>query len=443
MKCVSLLLMVLADVAFMGTSPAQSAASLYEVAAWPGFRSAAISYTFDDNCSNQLAVAVPMFNQYKFTLTLFTVVNWGPNWSGLQTAARQGHEIASHTMSHPALDTLTDSLQVAELKNSQDAINAHITGQQCLTLAYPMCVEGNPAIIRQYYLAARSCSGVVEGKTPADFLNISSIICGALGSIKTGAQFRNAADNAARINGWCVYLVHGIDGDGGYSPISSDTLRVGLDYLAANRNKFWVTAFGNAARYIRERNAAAITELVSNSDSLGILVSDSLDVSVYHDSLTIRRPLPQGWNSCDVAQGGSPVVSQIISSDSTRYVVFDVVPNGGEVWLTKTGTTRVRGRTPSGRPTSYGLLQNYPNPFNPTTTISYDVPIASRVRLTIFNLLGKSVGTLADAVLQPGTYRAMFDATGLPSSIYFCQMQARSDNGLTLVTSIRKMILMK
>jgi hypothetical protein len=52
--------------------------SLYEVATWSKFHDAAISYTFDDNCANQLALAVPMFNNYGFTLTLFTVTDWGP-----------------------------------------------------------------------------------------------------------------------------------------------------------------------------------------------------------------------------------------------------------------------------------------------------------------------------------------------------------------------------
>ena len=434
---------VLMPALMAGWASAQTVPPPYEVAVWPGFRSAAISYTFDDNCPNQLAIAVPMFNEYKFALTLFTVINWGPNWSGLQAAAAQGHEIASHTMSHPALDTLTDAQQIAELKNSQDAVNTHIPGRQCRTLAYPMCVEGNPAIIGQYYVAARGCSGVVEGKTPANFLNISSIVCGALGSIKTGAQFMTAANNAARINGWCVYLIHGIDNDGGYSPLPSDTLRVSLDYLAAHRDEFWVTSFGAAVRYIRERNAATLSELVSSPDSLAIVLSDTLNDSLYHDSLTIRRPLPQGWSSCNVSQGGIPISSQIVDIDSTKYVVFDIVPNSGKAWLTKTGATPVRGRTPTGGSSSFGLLQNYPNPFNPTTTVSYEITFAGRVRLRVFNLLGQSVGTLAEGIRQPGTYRAIFDGTGLPSSIYFCEMQFRDEDGTPLATEIRKMILIK
>lgn len=242
----------------------QTVTGPYEVGTWQGFRSAAISYTFDDNCSNQLALAVPMFNEFGFTLTLFTVINWSPNWTGLQNAASHGHESASHTVTHASLNSISDSLQTVELKNSQMIIDAHITGQKCMTIAYPNCNVGNTSIVRQYYFAARICSGVIEGSTPADFMRISSIICGTQGSVKTSTDFKSRADAAVSARGWCVYLIHGIDNDGGYSPLPSDTLRASLVYLKANPNKFWASSFGNVAKYIRERNSVSVIENVKS-----------------------------------------------------------------------------------------------------------------------------------------------------------------------------------
>ena len=108
----------------------QSVASPYEVGTWQGFRTAAISYTFDDNCTNQLALAVPMFNEFNFKLTLFTATGsntgFSPNWTGLQTAASQGHEIASHTVTHSHISGMLDSVQSYEFKTSQDIINSYI-----------------------------------------------------------------------------------------------------------------------------------------------------------------------------------------------------------------------------------------------------------------------------------------------------------------------------
>jgi oligosaccharide reducing-end xylanase len=342
----------------------------YQVGSWQGFRSAAISYTFDDNCSNQLALVVPMFNEFHFSLTLFTVINWSPNWTGLQNAVSHGHEVASHTLSHPSLGTLSDSMQTVELADSKSIIDAHITGQRCMTLAYPNCVVGNTSIVKQYYLAARGCSGVIESQKP-NFMNISSIICGSLGSIKTSADFNSRANSAASSKGWCVYLLHGIDNDGGYSPLSSDTLRASLEYLKANPDKFWVTSFGNVAKYICERNGASISEIQATNDTIAVIESDTLDPVIYNCPLTIRRSLPLGWSSAYVVQNGDTIASQIVQVDSIKYLMFDVLPDNGVITLIRSRTTGLKSDNMLTFPSSFELQQNYPNPFNPSTVISY------------------------------------------------------------------------
>ena len=332
---------------FNHNSFSQGIAATYEVGTWQGFRDAAISYTFDDNCSNQLALAVPMFNEYEFQLTLFTVINWGPNWTGLQAAAAKGHEIASHTLSHASLNTLSDSLQNIELKNSQSSIDAHIAGQKCMTIAYPNCNVGNTALIKQYYFAARICSGVIERSTPSDFLRISSIACGTQGSVKTSADFKSRADAAVSAKGWCVYLIHAIDNDPGYSPIPSDTIRVSLEYLKANPDKFWVTSFGNAAKYIQERNSVSIAEISNQGDSITIQVKDTLDNSSYNIPLSVRRPLPSGWTSADVIQNGINSTSQIVEVNSTKYIMFDVIPDNGDITMKNGRATGVESNNTS------------------------------------------------------------------------------------------------
>jgi endo-1,4-beta-xylanase len=99
--------------------------------------------------------------------------------------------------------------------------------------------------------------------------------------------------------------------------------------------------------------------------------------------------------------------------------------------------------TTSTLPSKFELKQNFPNPFNPATAITYQVAVTSRISLKVFNLLGQNVGTLVDATYQPGTYMAVFNGTGLPSSIYFCQMDARNRDGVELTSVVRKMLLVK
>jgi len=88
-------------------------------------------------------------------------------------------------------------------------------------------------------------------------------------------------------------------------------------------------------------------------------------------------------------------------------------------------------------PESFTLQQNYPNPFNPATTISYQLPEAAVVNLSVFDLLGRKVSVLVNRNQPSGNYTVNFDASGLSSGIYIYRLQA----GDFLQT--RKMILMK
>ena len=73
-------------------------------------------------------------------------------------------------------------------------------------------------------------------------------------------------------------------------------------------------------------------------------------------------------------------------------------------------------------PGSFALRQNYPNPFNPTTTIAFDVPRRARVRLTLHDALGRSLGTLVDGQYDAGTHQIGFDGSELTSGTYYLTM---------------------
>lgn len=75
-------------------------------------------------------------------------------------------------------------------------------------------------------------------------------------------------------------------------------------------------------------------------------------------------------------------------------------------------------------PKEFKLEQNYPNPFNPVTRISFSIPKREMVNIKIYNVLGKEIATLISEVKNTGTYSVNFDATNLPSGIYFYDMSA-------------------
>ena len=67
---------------------------------------------------------------------------------------------------------------------------------------------------------------------------------------------------------------------------------------------------------------------------------------------------------------------------------------------------------------------NYPNPFNPTTTIEFSIPTRQNVTLKIYTILGQEIATLVDEVLDPGTYRVIFDASKLATGSYIYTLKA-------------------
>ena len=88
-------------------------------------------------------------------------------------------------------------------------------------------------------------------------------------------------------------------------------------------------------------------------------------------------------------------------------------------------------------PSSWQLHQAVPNPFNPTTTIRFDLRIASRVQLTVYDVLGREVARLVDRPMVAGEHQVMFNGTGYSSGMYFCHLEA-SDFRQT-----RKLLLVK
>jgi hypothetical protein len=323
------------SVCFAGT-----VAAPYQIGLWEGFRPAAISYTFDDDLPNQYVLAVPMFHTAGFKLTLFTVSSWVLSWPTLKTAASYNDEIASHTVTHVVLTSVSGSQLITELSSSQTAINQNITNQQCLTIAYPNCVVPNETTVAQYYFAGRGCSGQIVPSTPSDFFNISSFVLGNQGLLNI-SDINNEATAAFNQNGWCVYLIHALDSDSGYSPLPSATLQASVNYMSTNQNKFWVETFGNVVRYIKERNASSVAETSNTGNSITVQVTNSLDKSIYNYPITIRRPLPAGWPAAAVSQNNNPISTQVVVAGSTILVMFDVVPNGGDVVISETASAPV------------------------------------------------------------------------------------------------------
>ncbi len=86
---------------------------------------------------------------------------------------------------------------------------------------------------------------------------------------------------------------------------------------------------------------------------------------------------------------------------------------------------------------NYSLEQNYPNPFNPSTEIRFFVPVAGHISLRVHDLLGREIAVLRDDIVTAGAQTVTFDASELPSGVYYYTMRSGA------FRETRKMMLIK
>jgi len=119
----------------------------------------------------------------------------------------------------------------------------------------------------------------------------------------------------------------------------------------------------------------------------------------------------------------------------SRWQTGSLIPAG----FVPLGTPHIlyKEETETVLPEGFSLSQNYPNPFNPSTNITFSLPTASKVELSIYNILGQKVDILIDEHREAGKYTVQWDASSMPSGIYFYRLKTDSN------IETRKMSLVK
>ncbi len=136
-----------------------------------------------------------------------------------------------------------------------------------------------------------------------------------------------------------------------------------------------------------------------------------------------------GLKIIDVSDPSDPLLA---ASYNTSCSAFGIFVSAEYIYLTteysflilnfdpQTGIIEEVDRIPS----SFALAPNYPNPFNASTTISYELPVVSDVRLEIYDILGRKVETLIEGPQPAGAHSIVWDAEDVSSGIYFYRIQA-------------------
>lgn len=140
------------------------------------------------------------------------------------------------------------------------------------------------------------------------------------------------------------------------------------------------------------------------------------------------------WIAQDVWVVKSYTPSQTVDLTALGQATRFTIP--GEI-LTLTAAPSAINPISTELPNNFSLKQNYPNPFNPATKISFDIPSASEVKLTVYNSLGKEVQTLVNENLKAGKYEVTFNANNLSSGVYYYRLSAGEFNISKVMTLIK------
>jgi hypothetical protein len=168
-----------------------------------------------------------------------------------------------------------------------------------------------------------------------------------------------------------------------------------------------------------------------NNDSVYVYIFAAPTLPATEPKTSTLGPIGDATTNDNIGGVGAVALRQGASNQPTLRV------DGIRVMTTWSPATSVEQRSADNLPSSFALSQNFPNPFNPSTAISYQLSANSAVTLKVFDMLGREVATLVNDFQLAGSYRAIWNAAGVGSGVYFYKLQTGT------FSETKKMILMK
>lgn len=263
-------------------------------------------------------------------------------WEQYRSYSAQGHEIASHTVTHPRLAALDEANLLYELEQSKADLLKFIGPESTFSAEGPYGTENER--VMEY---AHKVYPSLRNRMPEDWLEEinrgSKMTPGE--SSKEYVQWQRGPVTRIDINQmkawvdtvmnhdntWLVLVFHGVE-NLGWEPKTRPELVEYFSYMKANEQDLWIATFRDVTKYLRERKAAKIkTEVGKNEISVNL--SSDLDPEIYTVPLTLKTYVPSDWTSAKVNQGSQSQEPEIQKDEKGSFVVYEVKPGGGEVQI--------------------------------------------------------------------------------------------------------------
>ncbi len=311
----------------------------HEITRWRHGHGAAVSITFDDGLLSHVTVGAPLLDARNLPGTFYVMAlggwnEWSGYWDDWRALAAAGHEIGSHTLTHAQLSVLPEAELREELEESRDIIEAEVTSQSCLTIAYPYGDSSDQVedITAEYYIAGRTVwSPLYLNFYPGDpYAPMDAFAIGSYAfdypAITTLEALVDRVEAAEEYGAWFIPHIHALT-----DPLAVSVLTGFLDDLLLR--DLWVATLGDVVRYMQERMAATVVLHEASPAQIVLEVTHDLDPAVYDLPLTVRSVVPVGWSTVGILQGEGYDAAEGTLENGEWVIVYEVLPNGGPITL--------------------------------------------------------------------------------------------------------------
>lgn len=268
------------------------------------------------------------------------------SWADLRRYASEGHEIASHTITHPRLAVLDKVTLMYELEQSQTDIRKHLGEKYTFSVECPYGTEDERVME-----AAYSVYPALRNRMPAPYLeelNRSSekdpratekeYVQWQRGPLtNTSMDLMKSWVNTclSRDNIWLVLVFHGVD-NFGWEPKTARQLAEYFSYIKDREDDLWVATFADVTKYIRQRKSIDIHSKLED-ETIVLTFESELDPEVYDIPLTFKTYIPRVWQGVKVISGEREITSGLeVNEDNLgQYIIYNLSPETDQIIITK------------------------------------------------------------------------------------------------------------
>jgi len=269
-------------------------------------------------------------------------------WEDYKIYAAEGHELASHTVTHPRLAVLDETNILYELEQSKADIEKFLGEKYTFSAECPYGTENERVMeyAHKIYLALRNrmpepyleelnrWNTNNPGESNKDYVQWQR---GPLMNINMDVMKSWVDTCIANDNIWLVLVFHGVDGIG-WEPRTGEELEEYFNYLKEREEQLWVATFADVTKYIRERKNVVITS-DRNNDKISVKISSTLDKDVYNVPITLKTFIPGTWEAIELYKNNDLSNKQLLriqkDDKGSSFVIYNVMPNDGEIILTE------------------------------------------------------------------------------------------------------------